>query len=52
MDTTNFTETQLDVREAISKICSRFPDVMAISSYWSSNDIDGIPIIGILGREG
>ncbi|KAI5821245.1 acyl-CoA dehydrogenase/oxidase [Pyronema omphalodes] len=33
MDTTNFTETQLDVREAISKICSRFPD-----EYWAERD--------------
>jgi hypothetical protein len=27
METSNFTETQLAVREAVTKLCSEFPDV-------------------------
>lgn len=30
MDTSSFTETQLTVREAVSKICSKFPDVRTL----------------------
>ncbi|TFB06943.1 Acyl-CoA dehydrogenase [Trichoderma ghanense] len=33
MDTTGFTETQLTVREAVSQICSRFPN-----TYWQRLD--------------
>ncbi|KAF8253915.1 acyl-CoA dehydrogenase NM domain-like protein [Wilcoxina mikolae CBS 423.85] len=33
MDTTNFTETQLTVREAVSKICAKFPN-----DYWAERD--------------
>lgn len=33
METTGFTETQLTVRQSISKICSHFP-----SSYWQERD--------------
>ncbi|KAI9731642.1 MAG: hypothetical protein M1818_007772 [Claussenomyces sp. TS43310] len=36
METSGFTETQLQVREAISKICSRFPD-----EYWQKHDESG-----------
>ena len=35
MDTTGFTETQLQVREAVGHICARFP-----SSYWQQHDED------------
>lgn len=34
METSGFSETQLDVREAIAKICSNFPDVRWDSSIW------------------
>ncbi|MCJ1388886.1 hypothetical protein MMC18_001737 [Xylographa bjoerkii] len=33
MELSGFSEEQLDVREAISKICSKFPD-----SYWAEHD--------------
>jgi acyl-CoA dehydrogenase len=33
MELTGFTESQLDVREAITKICSNFPD-----EYWANRD--------------
>ncbi|KAF2674765.1 acyl-CoA dehydrogenase NM domain-like protein [Microthyrium microscopicum] len=33
MDTSNFTSTQLEVREAVSKLCSQFPD-----EYWMERD--------------
>ncbi|KAA8900446.1 isovaleryl-CoA dehydrogenase [Sphaerosporella brunnea] len=34
--TTNFTETQLTVREAVGKICAQFPD-----EYWAEHDETG-----------
>ncbi|KAA6414962.1 MAG: acyl- dehydrogenase [Lasallia pustulata] len=36
MELTGFSEDQLDVREAISKICSHFPD-----EYWAEHDESG-----------
>ncbi|TVY68910.1 Acyl-CoA dehydrogenase fadE12 [Lachnellula suecica] len=36
METTGFSETQLQVREAIAKICSNFPD-----EYWAQRDESG-----------
>ncbi|KAG9249244.1 acyl-CoA dehydrogenase/oxidase [Calycina marina] len=36
METSGFTESQLQVREAISKICSNFPD-----EYWAVHDESG-----------
>ncbi|RPA98459.1 acyl-CoA dehydrogenase NM domain-like protein [Choiromyces venosus 120613-1] len=36
LDTTNFTESQLTVREAVFKICSKFPD-----EYWAERDETG-----------
>ena len=36
MELTGFSEEQLDVREAISKICSNFPD-----QYWAERDESG-----------
>lgn len=35
MDTTTFTDTQLQVKDSVSKICSNFPD-----SYWAARDQD------------
>ncbi|EGR48926.1 uncharacterized protein TRIREDRAFT_106885 [Trichoderma reesei QM6a] len=35
MDTTGFTETQLTVRQAVSQVCSRFPN-----TYWQRLDQD------------
>ncbi|CAO2651422.1 Nn.00g039920.m01.CDS01 [Neocucurbitaria sp. VM-36] len=37
METTGFSETQLTVREAISAICSRFPN-----TYWQEHDEKGL----------
>lgn len=31
METSGFTETQLQVREAVAKICSNFPDVCVLA---------------------
>lgn len=36
METTGFTETQLEVREAVSTICSQFPN-----TYWQERDQSG-----------
>ncbi|KAL6702364.1 hypothetical protein ACN47E_002784 [Coniothyrium glycines] len=36
METTSFTETQLEVREAVAAICSQFSN-----SYWREHDEDG-----------
>ena len=36
METTGFTETQLEVREAVGAICSRFPN-----TYWQERDQNG-----------
>ncbi|KAF2800168.1 acyl-CoA dehydrogenase NM domain-like protein [Melanomma pulvis-pyrius CBS 109.77] len=36
METSGFTPEQLDVREAISKICSKYPD-----EYWAEHDESG-----------
>jgi acyl-CoA dehydrogenase len=38
METSGFTESQLDVREAISKICSDYPDVHPLSPIHPSHD--------------
>jgi len=40
MDTSNFTELQLTVREAISKICSKFPDVRISSRAHATRRFD------------
>ena len=36
MELSGFTETQLSVRDAVSKICSQFPD-----DYWMEHDQSG-----------
>merc|ERR1711939_635706 len=36
METSGFSDTQLQVREAISKICSKYPD-----EYWAAHDESG-----------
>jgi acyl-CoA dehydrogenase len=36
METSGFSDTQLQVREAIAKICSNFPD-----EYWAAHDESG-----------
>lgn len=33
MDTTSFTDTQLTVRDAVSQICTQFPN-----TYWQEHD--------------
>ena len=46
METSGFSDTQLEVREAIAKICSNFPDV----SYWHvMDDCWMTSFLGILG---
>lgn len=47
METSGFSDTQLDVREAIAKICSKYPDV----SYSGSNCHNfSLNMPGILGK--
>jgi hypothetical protein len=41
MDTTDFSETQLTVREAIGKICARFPDVPPRTPATHGQDLTG-----------
>ena len=37
MELTGFSQEQLDVREAVAKICSKFPD-----EYWAEHDESGV----------
>lgn len=37
MELTGFSQEQLDVREAVAKICSKFPD-----EYWAGHDESGV----------
>jgi hypothetical protein len=47
MEMSGFSETQLQVREAVSKICEKYPDVRLIfllldRSGWASQDRKGM----------
>jgi acyl-CoA dehydrogenase len=37
METSGFSDTQLEVREAISKICTNFPDVRPLYYFLKNN---------------
>lgn len=54
MDTSNFTPEQLTVRDAIAKICERFPDVLpplqSLPSTYHYKDPMLSTRIGVLGR--
>jgi acyl-CoA dehydrogenase len=39
MEMSGFTETQLSVREAVSKICANFPDVSIFDNFQTSSDV-------------
>jgi hypothetical protein len=43
METSGFSDTQLQVREAIAKICSNFPDVS--SGYWLFTYEQGLKLV-------
>jgi acyl-CoA dehydrogenase len=48
METSGFSDTQLEVREAIAKICSRYPDVRMLrpDKYREVS----LNVLGILGK--
>jgi len=52
MDTSGFTEIQLTVREAVSKICSKFPDVRTLPLLSMQRRRLTARTIGLLGGAG